>query len=460
MRRWIAKHPLVAVLLVALLAMGTGLGIARFVVSPEQAAVDAAPPEPTVMTSPVTRGTVSETLPVDARIEQSAAMNVVPAAPADGSLAVVTGVHVRTGEPVESGQALADVGGRPTFVLLGSMAAYRAMGPGMSGPDVSQLQETLRSLGYEIDEGEGTFGSTTKTAVTGFYSDRGYEPVHTGEEESEAAREAMVAAERAEAEAETALYRAERDRTAARRAAARPPQEGEEQQEDPGAGAGADDAVEDARLALEYARDDRSKAAQELEETRAAAGPQIPLGEVAFVAELPATPTAVPLQVGAQAEDAAITLSSGELVAKATFPQTLASDLRGGLPAQIITTEGQQIDAEIVSAVSGGKDDSGLPTWAVSARPAEALDSALTGQTVRLMITLSEADQEALLVPEAAVQTRADGTSIVEVTEPGSDETRLVEVALEDSGDGRIAVVPLQGESLDEGDPVVIGRGP
>ena len=92
----------------------------------------------------------------------------------------------------------------------------------------------------------------------------------------------------------------------------------------------------------------------------------------------------------------------------------------------------------------------------MAARPEAELGPDLQGQTVRLLITLGQTGETALLVPESAVQTRADGTTVVEAE---SDEGRRpVEVALGAAGDGEVAVSPLNGASLEEGELVVIGR--
>ena len=149
----------------------------------------AAPPEPSTITAPVRKGAIRSTLPVDALIQRSSTVEVQPVAPADGSLAIVTGIHVNVGKPVESGQALVEVAGRPTFVLPGSLPAYRTMGAGRAGADVAQLQDGLRALGYEVDDGEALFGPSTKSAVAKFYADRGFEPLLSGEDEVDAAHD-------------------------------------------------------------------------------------------------------------------------------------------------------------------------------------------------------------------------------------------------------------------------------
>ena len=99
---------------------------------------------------------------------------------------MVSAVHVSVGGKAEAGTSLVDVAGRPTFVLPGNLAAYRTLGPAMTGPDVTQLQAALRTLGYKIPEDEKTFGAATKEAVNALYADRGYKATRVGDEEADA----------------------------------------------------------------------------------------------------------------------------------------------------------------------------------------------------------------------------------------------------------------------------------
>ncbi len=67
------------------------------------------------------------------------------------------------GEVIEPGEVLYAVGGEPVVLLTGSTPAYRTLVAGISGPDASELNNSLAALGY----GAATLqGSTVFSAAT------------------------------------------------------------------------------------------------------------------------------------------------------------------------------------------------------------------------------------------------------------------------------------------------------
>lgn len=142
--------------------------------SPAEVAARTAPPDPTpilvrvkeqvLSTRVVTRGTAHFGSPRRILLAPS---------PLKSGAAIVT--HLPgVGARVEAGGVLAEVSGRPVFVLEGSVPAYRDLGPGMSGPDVTQLEEALRGLGLRPGTVDGTYDGTTANAVARMYRRRGY----------------------------------------------------------------------------------------------------------------------------------------------------------------------------------------------------------------------------------------------------------------------------------------------
>ena len=70
------------------------------------------------------------------------------------------------GDVIERGGTLFEVNGEPTVLLYGDMPAWRTLGPGMSGPDVQQLEANLVELGF--GDGltvDGTWDDATTDAV-------------------------------------------------------------------------------------------------------------------------------------------------------------------------------------------------------------------------------------------------------------------------------------------------------
>ncbi len=73
------------------------------------------------------------------------------------------------------GVPLIEVSGSPVFLLHGDFPSYRDLHPGLTGPDVSQLNEALNRLGYSTDGDE--YDSSTAAAVEALYRNAGYEPL-------------------------------------------------------------------------------------------------------------------------------------------------------------------------------------------------------------------------------------------------------------------------------------------
>jgi peptidoglycan hydrolase-like protein with peptidoglycan-binding domain len=81
------------------------------------------------------------------------------------------------GSSVDEGDVLLTVSGRPVFVFQGTEPSYRDLGPGMSGPDVRQLEAALQRLGLDPGSVDGTYDAATGAAVAELYRRHGYAPV-------------------------------------------------------------------------------------------------------------------------------------------------------------------------------------------------------------------------------------------------------------------------------------------
>lgn len=72
------------------------------------------------------------------------------------------------GSVVERGHRLYEVSGRPVPLFFGERPAWRRMAPGVSGPDVQQLEDNLVALGFANDTGlvvDGNFSDVDATVV-------------------------------------------------------------------------------------------------------------------------------------------------------------------------------------------------------------------------------------------------------------------------------------------------------
>lgn len=80
------------------------------------------------------------------------------------------------------------------------------------------------------------------------------------------------------------------------------------------------------------------------------------------------------------------------------------------------------------------------------------------GFSLRIEIPVSSTDGPVLTVPISALSARADGSSIVEVIDDATGESRLVTVQPGLTADGDVELVPVDG-SLAHGDQVVVAGG-
>lgn len=171
--------------------------VGQQVQSPEQAASEAAPPEPSWITAVVERRVLAQTLISRGDVHPQVAIGVAVPSSIEGS-PVVTAVGAVAGESVDEGTRLVEVSGRPIFVLRGDVPVYRTLRPGMSGTDVAQLQRALARLGCDASGEDGSYGEATKLCVAKLYLDAGYQPIPGSETEAAdlaAAEQALVDAE-------------------------------------------------------------------------------------------------------------------------------------------------------------------------------------------------------------------------------------------------------------------------
>ena len=179
-----------------LLAVGGLIG-ASFVKSPQQLAADTAAPPPTVTTAPVVSQILTASVEMRGTVYPATQYDVYATAPSSssgsassdggasgggsGSSVYVSKLDVAAGDTITNGKQLAEIDGQPMFALTGPVPAWRDLAPGETGPDVTELQQALSSLGY-YDDGDtpGYYGAATEYAVTLYYEHLGYTPPSSG----------------------------------------------------------------------------------------------------------------------------------------------------------------------------------------------------------------------------------------------------------------------------------------
>jgi peptidoglycan hydrolase-like protein with peptidoglycan-binding domain len=190
---------------------GVGWVAGRNVRSPDQAASEAAAPIASWITAPVDFRVLAQTVISrgDVRAEVSTPVGVPSSIEGDP---VITGIDVSAGDEVIEGQRVVEVSGRPVFVMTGAVPVYRTLRPGMTGEDVTQLQQALARRGCASIDEAGVYGDSTKACVAQFYNDSGYDAVPTSQ--TEAADIATASKAVSDADALLAVAQATFDRAA------------------------------------------------------------------------------------------------------------------------------------------------------------------------------------------------------------------------------------------------------
>ncbi|WP_353649225.1 peptidoglycan-binding domain-containing protein [Nakamurella sp. A5-74] len=101
--------------------------------------------QPTASLYTVVAGQVGRAVDVSVTVSWPSGRPVVSAA-----TGTVTTVNVRSGEMVKAGDQLVSVDLQPSFAAVGTVPAFRDIGPGVRGADVEQLQQMLNTLGYPV----------------------------------------------------------------------------------------------------------------------------------------------------------------------------------------------------------------------------------------------------------------------------------------------------------------------
>lgn len=470
-RRWVAAVSVGSTLLAV-----AGFAASQVIKSPAQAAADTKPPAADLLTAPVERRVLKETVVLRGTVAAGQSVTVTPVAAGGEGAAepVVTKLPVNAGDTIRAGQLLLEVSGRPVFVLKGELPVYRDLKPGAKGDDVAQLQNALRALGHGTgNDPSGTFKAGTKAALQAFYAGLGYDPRPAVDDEGEAVK----AAEEGVRSAERALEQAQSAADAAAPSPSATPADGKDDTDtgggsDSGGGSNSD---AEARRAVEWAREDLQTARQNLTDAQAAAGPMLPAGEVVFLPGFPARVDSVSGAVGARVTTGVMTVSAGRLVVRGYLQERQKGLVRAGQRVEVLAERsgttvpgkvrsvsetldaGQEQDA---GTSENGSDADRAPAAAqgypLVVEPDKPLDRALAGQEVRLTVEAGSTDGKALVVPVTAVSVGSDGKSAVTVVAADGTQRR-VQVRAGTQGDGYVEVVPVAGGRLDPGALVVTG---
>lgn len=457
------RTTLIAVAGVSVLSLGLGLAVGSRLVSPADAAARTGPPKASKITVPIERRALKSQVVTRADASFEGAVDIELEGGGDGGPAVVTGLVPKVGAKIREGEPLLEITGRPVIVLAGKLPMYRDLRPGMSGPDVEQLEKTLHRLGIDPGKRDDRYTADTSEAVEEMFDDAGYDPPAVDQMYRQAVKSARQEVRQAEKNlervsagpSETERVRAQNEVASAKRALAEAKQSGD--------ATAIAEATERLRLAEAQLRDlteppdtstERSaleKARNRLTKAQADAGTPLPIGEVTYVPSLPRRVDDLEVERGSVVDGKVMSVSGADLVLTATVDARTKALLREGMPATF-DLGGSQVDAEVTRIE---RSDDGFDVVLTPKRLTNAQVELLRSSNVRATIPVSATDGKVLAVPVAALSAGPGGESRVEVLRNGTPKLVEVEVGL--SAGGYAEIRPVEG-TLRVGDKVVVGR--
>ena len=112
----------------------------------------------------VTRGSVGASIDVDASTTWSSGF-----AARNQATGIVTSTLGASDTPDSPGTVLYTVDLRPVVIAQGDVPSFRELAAGMTGPDVSQLQSLLRSIGRYFGPTDGRFTPSLQSSVVAWH---------------------------------------------------------------------------------------------------------------------------------------------------------------------------------------------------------------------------------------------------------------------------------------------------
>jgi peptidoglycan hydrolase-like protein with peptidoglycan-binding domain len=481
------SRTLLGVVGIAAVALGSGVFAGTRITSPEEAAARAAPPDASDVTVPIERRELESTVVARGDASYTGAVDVDLQFPGLETTPVVTGKVPDVGDKVRRGDVLLEIIGRPVIALTGDIPMYRTLRPGMTGPDVKQLEKALDKLGLDPGTVDDTYTNSTGNAVAALFEKAGYDPPQPDPEvqaDVDAANDAVQMAQDDVANAEAMLKAASAGPGNAEKIAAQNEVDRAERELRQARADGDKWAIADAeaqlkfakasqadllagpdtsgeRAALDAARKRLADAQTERDTAVSQAGTPLPASEVVFVPSLPRRVDEVNVKRGDEVDGTVMSISGADMVVTARVDATARELLAEEMETVIDLPTGEQVTAPITEIREASDDNSGYEVVVTPQDLTNEQVEALRSANVRLTIPVASTDGEVLAVPLAALTAGPGGEARVEVQLPGGGDgtadTELVEVEVGLTAGGYAEIEPVEG-SLDEGDLVVVGR--
>ena len=478
------QRTIVLIGVTAVVALGAGIGLSQFIVSPSEAAAEAAAPEAGPITVPVELRTLANDVVIRGDATYEGSIEVHLEAGDFGGAAIVTGKVPDVGSTVAAGDVLLEVTGRPVIVLEGDLPVYRSLRAGSEGPDVVQLKKALKKLGHFTGGTKNdAYGTSTAAAVKALYDAIGYEPPAPSDEAEESVRGArdmvrsardqvtsleaelasaggpskveLKSAEFELSEAQIELKRAKNKGTKAEVRAA--------QHRVDMAKLGLAELKKPAdtsaiRSALTAARESLREAQGDLATAQQGVLTPMPASEIVFLSSTPRRVDDVYVQRGNRVEGAVMMVSGADLQIKGSTSGVDAALLSVEQEVLIDLPGGESATGEIlaIGEADGQGAGSRVPVTIVPVDLTDEQVGELQGANVRVRIPVSSTGGEVLAVPIAALTAGPGGEDRVELWDPSTQASTLVQVTTGLAAGGFVEVEAIDAV-LNAGDLVVVG---
>ena len=156
------------------IAVAAGWLASSSIHSPAELAARTAPPDASTILVPVEERVLSSDIVTRGTARFGSPQQLFLAS---STLKTDAGIVARVplpGTELREGDVVLTTSGRPVFVLAGERPAFRDLGPGLTGDDVKQLEESLARLGFNPGPQDGAYDNATETAVAEWYSRAGF----------------------------------------------------------------------------------------------------------------------------------------------------------------------------------------------------------------------------------------------------------------------------------------------
>jgi Putative peptidoglycan binding domain len=193
-------------------------------------------------------------------------------------------------------------------------------------------------------------------------------------------------------------------------------------------------------------------------------GTTIPAGEIAFFPSLPVRIDDVKVKAGDSISGQFMTVSGSKLRVEAAVPLVDIDNVKTGAAVEIRANDLGLKLTGVIAEIADKPGTRGVDarSVAVAITPDDLTQAAeLNGASVAVVIPVQSTGGKAVLtVPVAALVTKADGTTSVQVAKGGSTniaDAVIVPVKVGLSAGGYAQIDPIGGASLGKGDRVVVG---